>query len=155
MKKGDFGDYSNYRPILFINVGYKLYAHILLGRLKDAGAKSKIWVTQFSFRSKCGTSEALLMVRRIIEQADERENKSLILLALDWAKAFDSLSPTSLLNCLARFGVPHHFRADNLIFFCKHFTSTISPVFTNILQYSMDEENSSGALASFESNCAL
>ena len=31
------------------------------------------------------------------------------MLALDWAKAFDSLSPPGLLECLKRFGVPRKF----------------------------------------------
>ena len=41
-KKVDLGGCSNDRPISVINVGYKLYAHILLGRLKDTGAESKL-----------------------------------------------------------------------------------------------------------------
>ena len=81
---------------------------MFVSRLKDAGAESKIWATQFGFRSACGTSEALLMARRIIEQAYEREDKALILLALDWAKVFDSIVPGRVLNAMHRFGVCEH-----------------------------------------------
>ena len=44
-RKGDLGDCSNCRPISLINVGFKLFDHILLSRLKDAGAEVKIWET--------------------------------------------------------------------------------------------------------------
>ena len=59
------------------------------------------------------------MARRIIEQAYERQDGALILLALDWAKAFDSLSPDGLLRCLMRFGVPQHFR-DVIAVICEN-----------------------------------
>ena len=66
-KKGDLGDCGNYRPISLICVGYKLFAHVLLHRLKAAGAENRIWHTQFGFESERGTSDALLLARRIIE----------------------------------------------------------------------------------------
>ena len=34
--------------------------------------------------------------------------ESLLLLALDWAKAFDSIDPGRLLHALERFGLPRH-----------------------------------------------
>lgn len=49
-------------------------------------------------------------MRRIIEQTHARNDRSLVLLAFDWAKAFDNLSPDGLLECLERFGVPEKFR---------------------------------------------
>ena len=65
-------------------------------------------------------------MRRVIEQAFERPDKSLVLLALDWAKTFDSLSPSRLIYCLRRFGVPAQFRAsianiyESKQFFVRH-----------------------------------
>ena len=66
------------------------------------------------------------MVRRVVEQAFERTDKALVLSALDWAKAFDSLFPSGLLYCLARLSVPARFRAligtiyNNRQFFVRH-----------------------------------
>ena len=91
-KKGDWGDCGNYRPISLVCVVYKLFANVLLKRLKAAGAEQKIWSTQYGFKSKHGAAEVLILVRRTIEQVFEREDELLILLALDWAKVFGSLS---------------------------------------------------------------
>ena len=46
-----------------------------------------------------------LMIRRIIDKALASKDDALIILALDWAKAFDSISPVGLCLALARFGV--------------------------------------------------
>jgi len=48
-------------------------------------------------------------VRRAIELAWSQRGGVLHLLALDWAKAFDSISTTALLVALRRFGVPEPF----------------------------------------------
>ena len=37
------------------------------------------------------------------------KNGNLLLLALDWAKAFDSISPAGLVNAMSRFVIPYHF----------------------------------------------
>ena len=105
-KKGDTAHCENYRPISLLQIGYKLFALVLLKRLKKAGAESRIWPTQFGFKSKSGTRDALFLARRMIERAWEQQNGKLIYLALDWAKAFDSISPDALVAALKHFGVP-------------------------------------------------
>ena len=107
--KGVPAQCENYRPISLSTVGYKLFATVLLQRLKDAGAEGRIWPTQFGFKSNSGTSDALFLARRLIEEACESKGGSAVLLALDWAKAFDSLDPSALKRALVRFGIPRPF----------------------------------------------
>ena len=87
-KKGDPAACSNYRPISLLSIGYKILASILLKRLKDAGAEDLIWHTQYGFRSKVGTADALFAVRRILDMVWSGKDNQLIFAALDWSKAF-------------------------------------------------------------------
>ena len=105
-KKGRDDDCANYRPISLLCVAYKLFASILLMRLKKAGAENRVWSTQYGFRSKHSTADALFLARRMIEATWDQRDGKLMLLALDWAKAFDSVSPEALCESLRRFGVP-------------------------------------------------
>ena len=105
-KKGDETSCGNYRPISLLLVGYKLFASIPLKRLKDAGSDSRLWLTQFGFRARHSTGDALFIARRIIEEAWSSKDGSSLLLALDWAEAFDSISSESLATALHRFGIP-------------------------------------------------
>ena len=105
-KKGDVSQCTNYRPICLLQAGYKLYATIILTRLKTAGAEARVWKTQFGFKSKHGTADAIFLARRRIEQACATQGSQLVLLALDWAKAFDSVMPDPLIEALRRFGLP-------------------------------------------------
>ena len=82
---------------------------ILLRRLLDAGADERLWASQFGFRPGRNTEQALHCARRAIDLAVALRNGSVHLLALDWQKAFDSISPSSLVRALRRFGVPQHF----------------------------------------------
>ena len=104
-KKGDPAACDNYRPISLVSVLYKVYATILLNRLKSAGAEKRLWSRQFGFRSKRSTEDALFIVRRRIEQALAAKGGKCCLLALDWRKAFDSIAPDRLIWALERFGV--------------------------------------------------
>ena len=108
-KKGDPALCDNYRPISLLAVGYRLFAAMLLRRLKRAGAEQCVWSTQCGFKSGTGTVDALFMARRILEGAWAEKGGSAVLLALDWAKAFDSIRPEALLTALRRFGVPEPF----------------------------------------------
>ena len=105
-KSGDPADCNNDRPISLLTIGYKLFAQVLLNRLKEAGAEDRIWKTQFGFRRGRGTSDALLLARLTLEKAWGGKNGGVAMLALDWAKAFDSVSPAALANAMKRFGVP-------------------------------------------------
>ena len=77
-KKGDTSLCENYRPISLLQIGYKLFALILLERLKTAGAEDRIWKTQYGFKSACGTRDALFLARRMIERAWEQRDGQLI-----------------------------------------------------------------------------
>ena len=87
-------------------MGYKISASIILARMKAGGAEARIYASQFGFKSGRGTADAILLARRILEQTRERKNGKLMMLALDWAKAFDSISPERLVLALRRFGIP-------------------------------------------------
>ena len=108
-KKGDPAQCGNYRPISLLNLGYKVFAALLLQRLKSGGVDKHLWPTQFGFKSKYGTADALFIVRRLLDRTLACKDESNILLALDWSKAFDSISPEGLLGALQRFGLPDSF----------------------------------------------
>ena len=107
-KKNDPAQCENYRPISLSTVGYKLFATVLLQRLKDAVAEGRIWPTQFAFKSNSGTSDALFLARRLIEEVCESKGGSAVLLAHNWAKAPDSLDPSALKRALVRSGSHTH-----------------------------------------------
>ena len=85
-----------------------MFATLLLQRLQDAGAESRLTDSQFGFRRKRGTADALFAVRRHIELAWAQRGGHAAFIALDWAKAFDSIAPAALEAALLRFGVPQH-----------------------------------------------
>ena len=105
-KKGDATLPANYRPISLLAVGYKVLASILHARIIAGGSESRMRSTQFGFRPGRGTSQALMIARRMIDAAHVCDNGGLHLVMLDWAKAFDRLRPDSMRVALLRFGLP-------------------------------------------------
>lgn len=105
-KKGPLTECENYRPISLISILHKVYANILLNRLKAAGAERRLWHTQFGFRSARSTEDALFIVRRRLEQAWASRGGKYLFLVLDWRRAFDGISPSRLTWALKRFGIP-------------------------------------------------
>ena len=104
-KKGDPAQPSNYRPICLTAVAYRIYAGLIKQRLLDAGIDQRLWPSQFGFRKGRSTIDALYVARRHIELACAKRGGQISLLALDWARAFDSVHVGRLLHCLRRFGV--------------------------------------------------
>ena len=107
-KKGDPASCENYRPISLLAIGYKLFATILLRRLKAAGADARIWPTQFGFRIGRGCADALFVARRLLERTRAAKDGSLVFLALDWAKAFDSIILFSAARLITPLAFPAH-----------------------------------------------
>jgi hypothetical protein len=105
-KKGNPAECGNYRPICLLTVCHKLFMAMIKQRLLDAGADAFIWPSQFGFRPGCSTEQAIYIARRRIELARAQRGGRVSLLALDWAKAFDSLNVASLIDALRRFGLP-------------------------------------------------
>ena len=99
-KKGSPTDRKNYRPISLVNVLYKVYASILLNRLKGAGAATRLWNTQFGFRRGVSTDDALFIVRLRVDQAWTSRGGHTLLLALEWTKAFDCVNPDRMMHAL-------------------------------------------------------
>ena len=96
---------DNYRPISLLPIGYKVFSSILLQKLKKAGAENRIHESQYGFKSDTGTRDAIFFVRRLLDSCAICKDQQLLLLALDWAKAFDSVSPAALAKALLRFGL--------------------------------------------------
>ena len=108
-KKGDPSDCGNYRPVCLLNCAYKVFSVMLLNRLLDAKVDEKVCRSQFGFRPKMGTNDALHCARRAIEAAWSHRSGQLHVLALDWRKAFDSINVEAMLLALRRFGLPEEF----------------------------------------------
>ena len=100
-KKGDPADCGNYRPLSLLTVCYKLLMTMIKHRLLNAGVDDYIWLSQFGFRAKCSTEHAIYIACRRIELARAQRDGHLSLLALDWAKSFESLNVVSLIMLYA------------------------------------------------------
>ena len=104
-KKGDPSNCQNYRPICLTAVAYRVYASMIKQRLLDAGLDGRLWHSQFGFRTGRSTVDAIYVARRRIELACAQRGGQVSLLALDWAKALDSVHVGRLTQCLQRFGI--------------------------------------------------
>ena len=92
---------KNYRPIALTCCDYKIGAGILAKRLQRV-IKSIINFDQTGYIKGRGIHYNLRMIQDIIWYT-EREETEGILLALDFSKAFDSISVEYILECLSKF----------------------------------------------------
>ena len=107
-KKGRTDACENYRPISLLNIGYKVFAALVHSRLVQGGVEDRLTQSQYGFRSGHGTQDAIFVLRRRIELAWAQRDGRLTVLALDWAKTFDSIDPCAMIAGLRRFGLPEH-----------------------------------------------
>jgi hypothetical protein len=97
-KKGDVELPSNYMPISIIPVLGKLYSTILYNRIREL-LDGQLADEQFGFRKGRGCSDAIHILRAVIEQNAEW-GEELWIATLDVEKAFDRVHHSSLFEAL-------------------------------------------------------
>ena len=81
----------------------------MLSRFRDSDIDSKIWHYQFGFKKVANVSDNIFIARKYLDAAFANKNGRLALLALDWAKAFDSIMLEPMFDALKRFSLPDAF----------------------------------------------
>ena len=106
-KKGDLADMENYRPISLLSHLYKLFTKIINRRLET---KLDFYqpVEQAGFRSGYGTNDHLLALKTLIEKTCEY-NRPLVLVFIDFQKAFDMIEMDSILAALSQCRVDYRY----------------------------------------------
>ena len=107
-KKGSTEQISNYRPISLLNTVYKLFAAIVRKRLADH-IDPFISESQFGFRRDRSTTQALFVARRL-QDIGEQTGDRVVMLFLDWEKAFDKLCHSRMFEALMRLNIPEKLR---------------------------------------------
>jgi len=103
-KSGDPGLAQNYRPITIIPLLYKLFAKLLYKRMSPTLDRAQC-SDQAGFRPGYGTHDHLFTWSILCEKADEHQ-RTIWAAALDFRKAFDSISHAKLWEALQVQGVP-------------------------------------------------
>ena len=78
-KKGNNADLGNYRPISLLNTTYNIYTAILQMFLADV-LDTHLQTTQYGFRRKKSTAQAVHYVRRVMGQGAKTQTKTRFLL---------------------------------------------------------------------------
>ena len=103
----DTTNISNWRPITLTNFDYKLLAKTLALRLNYCIDKC-IHSDQHAFMKGRPISEMIRIIDDITEWGKNKKSDNLIL-SIDYAKAFDTISTTAILDALNFFGMGERF----------------------------------------------
>ena len=95
---------ENYRPIALLQAFYKILASLVRNRFLPA-FEPRIQRTQFGFRPKKSTAQAIFIARRLLD-ISERQHSNLSVILLDWEKAFDKICQCKLIQVLRRLKTP-------------------------------------------------
>ena len=105
--KGDRSECGSYRGISLLSVSGKVFARVLLNRLRNLSEKI-LPETQFGFRPDRGTCEAIFAVRQLQEKSRE-QGQHLYLCFIDLEKAFDCVPREALWKVLRKLGCTEKF----------------------------------------------
>ena len=103
-KKGDACSTENYRAIALLSIPGKVFNRIILDKIRE---KTEAFTseTQFGFRPKRGTTDAIFIARQILEKAKER-GIDIHFNFVDFKSAFDTVWREALWKMLKAVGVP-------------------------------------------------
>lgn len=97
-KKGDRSDIGNYRPISLVSHIYKLFIKTIENRISSQ-LDSHQPPEQAGFRPAFSTTDHLHTLNQIVEKHNEF-SKPLYLAFVDYSKAFDSITHSSIFSAL-------------------------------------------------------
>ena len=103
-KAGDAQLAQNYRPISILSITYKLFSRLLLGRVKPFLEKVQT-VDQAGFRAGYSCSDHLFCLSQLQEKSREWQ-QDVWVVAVDYTKAFDTVSHSRLFEALHAQGLP-------------------------------------------------
>jgi hypothetical protein len=89
-KKGDAREVRNYRPITLLQVAYKIFAKMMVARMKTV-VNTFVSKQQLGFVPKRLIGETTYLLKLLQAYLEETDTEGLIL-APDWEKAFDRVS---------------------------------------------------------------
>lgn len=103
-KKGDKVTTANYRPISLLNTVSKLFEKVIYAQIENFSISQKIGdPLQFGFSKGLGCADAIASCCHTISKEIDKGN-SVILIALDFTRAFDSLNHHVLCKKLEHMG---------------------------------------------------
>ena len=94
---------KNYRPITLLNVDYKILAKVMATRIKDVLNKI-IHLDQVGYMKNRYIGEAIRLIDDMIFHSINDCDQDIFLIAVDFEKAFDSVSHSFLFKVLELFG---------------------------------------------------
>ena len=101
-------DCTKYRTLSLISQGSKILLDIIRQRVSYY-VSDQIGEEQFGFVSGKGTTDAMLVLRNLMEKSERKNlDTELWLMFIDYAKAFDTVTHDKIWNVLIEFGVPRH-----------------------------------------------
>ena len=98
---------TKHRTLSLISHASKVLLEILRERLNHF-LGPEIADEQFGFVSGKGTTDAMLVLRNVIEKVKDKQDQELWLMFIDYAKAFDSVNHAALWRSLTQLGTPKH-----------------------------------------------
>jgi len=104
MNKGDRRDCNNYRGISLLCIAGKVFARLLLPRVRQI-ANIILPESQCGFRHSRNTSDMVFSLRQLQEKSIEK-SRPLYVVFIDLTKAFDTVSRSGLYSILKLLGCP-------------------------------------------------
>lgn len=133
-KKGDRSHCGNYRGISLLSVVGKVFADIILQRLKNL-AELIYAHSQSGYRSGRSTIDGIFTLRQLMEKSRE-QRRNMYIAFVDFTKALDTVNRDLLYSILGRLGCPAKFvRIIKKLYTNVHARLVVDGELTNPFEY--------------------